>query len=92
MPLLVLTGVDYALWDWSIANSHDILSLVAGLSLLPLLAVSLGGLTLTGARLCGLLLERSSPRARARAHRAPSTDYTTTTPTAPQESSRKLAA
>jgi hypothetical protein len=94
VPLLVLTGVDYALWDWSIANSHDIVSLVAGLTLLPLVAVSLGGLALTGARLCGLLLGRSSSRVRAGAHarKARATEHTTTTPAASQESSRKLAA
>ena len=94
VPLLVLTGVDYVLWDWSIANGHDILSLVAGLTLLPLAALSLGGLVLTGIRLCKLLLDRSAPRAHT--HRAPvsqSTQSTTTTPAEHQESSsRKLAA
>jgi hypothetical protein len=93
VPLLVLTGVDYALWDWSIANGHDIVSLVAGLTLLPLAALSLGGLVLAGARLCGLLLGKSGPRARARARRAPVSQHTTTTPAERQESSsRKLAA
>ena len=58
--LLVLTAGDYLLWDWSIAEGHDIVSLVAGLTLLPLAAVSLGGLGLTGVRLFGLLLGRSS--------------------------------
>jgi hypothetical protein len=93
VPLLVLTGVDYALWDWSIANGHDIVSLVAGLTLLPLAALSLGGLVLAGARLCGLLLGKSGPRARAHARRAPLSQNTTTTPAERQESSsRKLAA
>jgi hypothetical protein len=65
VPLLVLTVVDYALWDWSIADGHDIVSLVAGLTLLPLAAVSLGGLVLTSTRVLGLLLGRSSRSARA---------------------------
>jgi hypothetical protein len=93
VPLLVLTGVDYALWDWSIANGHDIVSLVAGLTLLPLAALSLGGLVLAGVRLCGLLLGKSGPRARAHARRAPVSQNTTTTAAERQESSsRKLAA
>jgi hypothetical protein len=96
VPLLVLTAVDYALWDWSIADGHDIVSLVAGLTLLPLAAVSLGGLALTGARLVGLMLGSSSARARSRvrthARRAPETEHTTT-PAAKQEpSSSRLAA
>jgi hypothetical protein len=64
VPLLVLTAVDYALWDWSIADGHDILSLGAGLTLLPLAAVSLAGLVLVGARVLRLLLWSASPRAR----------------------------
>jgi hypothetical protein len=95
VPLLVLTGIDYALWDWSIADGHDIASLVAGLTLLPLAAVSLGGLVLTGARLLGVLLGRSGPhaRARTRARRAPATEHTTTPSAAQQESSSsRLAA
>jgi hypothetical protein len=68
VPLLVLTAVDYALWDWSIADGHDILSLGAGLTLLPLAAVSLAGLVLVGARVLRLLLWSASPRARERGH------------------------
>lgn len=95
MPLLVLTGIDYALWDWSIADGHDIVSLVAGLTLLPLLAVSLGGLVLMGARLLGFLFGSSSARARARARTrtANATERTTTAPATEQNSSSsRLAA
>jgi membrane protein implicated in regulation of membrane protease activity len=63
--LLVLTAGDYLLWDWSIADGHDIVSLVAGLTLLPLAAVSLSGLVLAGARLLAWLLGRSSTSTRA---------------------------
>jgi hypothetical protein len=68
VSLLVLTAADYVLWEWSIAEGHDVLSLVAGLTLLPLAAVSLGGLVLAGAQRLGILLGSSSTRARARAH------------------------
>jgi hypothetical protein len=89
VPLLVLTGIDYALWDWSIADGHDIVSLIAGLTLLPFAAVSLGGLALVGARLLRLLLGSSSARARARtsARKAPLPEHTTTTPATEQGSS-----
>ncbi len=93
MPLLVLTGVDYALWDWSIASGHDIVSLVAGLTLLPLAALSLGGVVLATGRLGRVLLGRYTPRSRAPARRTPISQHTTTTPAEHQESSsRKLAA
>jgi len=95
VPLLVLTGLDYALWNWSIADGHDIVSLIAGLTLLPLAAITLGGLALTCARLFGLLLGRSNPRARPhnRAHVAPTAETATTAQAAQQESSsRRLAA
>jgi hypothetical protein len=48
--LLAGTAGDYLLWDWSIASSHDILSLVSGLTLLPLAALSVGVVALAGAR------------------------------------------
>jgi hypothetical protein len=63
--LLVLTAADYLLWNWSIASGRDIMSLVAGLTLLPLAAVSFGQLVLAGGRLLALLLGRSSSSARA---------------------------
>lgn len=65
MSLLVLTVADYVLWDWSIADGHDVMSLVAGLTLLPLAAVSLGGLVLTVGRALGALLGRPLGNARA---------------------------
>jgi hypothetical protein len=95
VPLLVLTGVDYALWNWSIADGHDIVSLVAGLTLLPLAAVTVGGLALTGARLFGLLLGKSGSRARPsdHTHLASGSETATTAQAAQLESSsRRLAA
>jgi len=64
--LLVLTVADYLLWNWSIAGGHDVVSLVAGLTLLPLGTVSIAQLALGGARMIGLLLGRPSQSARAR--------------------------
>lgn len=95
MPLLVLTAVDYALWDWSIADGHDIVSLGAGLTLLPLAAVSLAGLVLVGARVLRLLVGNASPRVRAlRASRGTSATEHTPHPSAgePDSPSSRLAA
>jgi hypothetical protein len=64
--LLVLTVADYLLWNWSIAGGHDILSLVAGLTLLPLGTVSIAQLALGAARMMGLLLGRPSHSTQAR--------------------------
>lgn len=64
--LLVLTVADYLLWNWSIAGGHDILSLVAGLTLLPLGTVSIAQLALAAARLIGFLLGRPSRSVRAK--------------------------
>ncbi len=95
MLLLVLTTIDYALWNWSIANSHDITSLVAGLTLLPLAALSLGGLVILGARLMRFVLGSSSRRAHAhaRTRRASATEHTTPASATEQSSSpSRLAA
>ncbi len=56
-----LTFGDYLLWNWSLSGNHDVLALVAGLSLLPLALACLWLLTVTVAR----LLARSTRRARA---------------------------
>lgn len=60
--LLALTAADYALWDWAIADGHDILSLVSGLTLLPLAAATLAMLGVGAARLLSFALERPAAR------------------------------
>jgi hypothetical protein len=52
-----LTGGDYLLWNWSLNGNHDVLALLAGLTLPPLalacvwlLALLLGRLIAGGAR------------------------------------------
>lgn len=68
--LLVLTGGDYALWHWSIADGHDVVSLVSGLTLLPLLAATLALLAVGAARLLSAVLERPSALKRTSAQTA----------------------
>jgi hypothetical protein len=46
-----LTVSDYLLWNWSLTNGHDVLALIAGLTLLPLGTVWVWLITLTLARL-----------------------------------------
>lgn len=55
---LLLSLVDYALWNWSVGAGHDGIALAAGLTLIPLL-IALAGLLLLGAgRLVGQALQR----------------------------------
>ena len=63
--LLPLTAIDYLLWDWSVAGSHDVLALISGMTLLPLAVLSLC-LTVIGVlRLLGRSLRRSSTMVRS---------------------------
>ena len=39
--LIGLTVGDYLLWNWSLNGSHDVIALIAGLTLPPLVLVSL---------------------------------------------------
>jgi hypothetical protein len=64
--LLALTAGDYLLWKWSIAGGHDVLSLLAGCTLVPLLAISAYRLVLAGASLLSRAARRSSTSSRAR--------------------------
>jgi hypothetical protein len=93
--LLALTAGDYLLWKWSIAGSHDILSLLAGCAFVPLAAISVYRLVLAGAGLLSRMARRSSTTARAkRASRAAETTrHSPHAPTAESESSpSRLAA
>lgn len=60
-PLALVSGLtvgDYLLWNWSLTNGHDVLALIAGLTLLPLGAAWVLLLTLS----LGRLLARSARR------------------------------
>jgi acyl dehydratase len=61
-PLLAVVAADYALWDWSIASGHDVVSLVAGLTLLPMAAIALGMLAVATARFLRFLLAGATSR------------------------------
>jgi hypothetical protein len=92
--LLVLTAGDYALWAWSIAEGHDVVSLVAGLTLLPSAAACLAMLAVGAARLLGMALERPSARAgeRERAVAKPASVPSSPESAKDERASRRLAA
>jgi hypothetical protein len=99
-PLAIVSGLtigDYALWNWSLNGSHDVLALVSGLTLPPLAAACLWLLALTAARLLARTSRRSAaPAARkarsASAGRSASANANAQPSTSPQRSSRKIAA
>jgi len=52
-PLVFVSGLtigDYLLWNWSLGSNHDVLALVSGLTLPPLVIASLWLLALNVAR------------------------------------------
>jgi len=73
-PLALVSGLtvgDYLLWNWSLTNGHDVLALIAGLTLLPLGTAWVWLLTLGLARLLARSARRgSSISARRRSARA----------------------
>jgi hypothetical protein len=76
-PLVLVSGLtlgDYLLWDWSLNHNHDVLAVVAGLTLPPLALAWLWLLMVTIVRLTARPTRRSSQRAarrRVRSARAP---------------------
>ncbi len=53
-PLVFVSGLtlgDYLLWNWSLNGNHDVIALIAGLTLPPLAVVLLWMLVLACARL-----------------------------------------
>jgi hypothetical protein len=74
-PLVLVSGLtfgDYLLWNWSLNSSHDVLALVAGLTLPPLAVACLWLLALSVARViaryprrpAGLISRAGAGRAR----------------------------
>jgi hypothetical protein len=81
-PLLFVSGLtvgDYLLWNWSLSGNRDVLSLVSGLTLPPLLAACAWLLVLTLARLLMSQPERRNARA-VRASRRAETSHTSAPP------------
>ena len=62
---LALTCGDYLLWNWSLASGHDIVALAAGLTLLPLIALSGGLVGVAALSLVARLARKSSTMARS---------------------------
>jgi len=63
--VLALTVGDYLLWNWSLSANHDVLALVSGLTLPPLVLVSLWILAAGAMRLVAAFAAgRRAPRAR----------------------------
>jgi hypothetical protein len=64
--VLLLSLVDYALWNWSLGAGHDLVALAAGLTLIPLL-IALAWLVLVSAtRLVGEAMRRARASAATR--------------------------
>ncbi len=61
----LLTLCDYLLWNWSLSANHDVLALVSGMTLIPLLIALAWLVALTVARLIARTAQR--PRARSSA-------------------------
>jgi hypothetical protein len=77
-PLVVVSGLtvgDYLLWNWSLNGNHDVLSLVSGLTLVPLAVAALWLLALAIARLLASSARRPAAHARRRVARAASRQH-----------------
>jgi uncharacterized membrane protein len=64
--VVVLALGDYLLWDWSLSTNHDILALVFGMALIPLLIALAWLLVVALARLIAHTAQRSRARTGAR--------------------------
>jgi hypothetical protein len=68
-PLVFLSGLtfgDYLLWSWSLSGNHDVLALVAGLTLPPLAVACLWLLVLSVARVIASTARRPHGHVRRR--------------------------
>jgi hypothetical protein len=58
-----LTVGDYLLWNWSLSGNHDVLALVSGFTVPPLVVACLWLLVLNVTRLAGHLARRRTEKA-----------------------------
>jgi hypothetical protein len=68
-PLVFVSGLtiaDYLLWNWSLNTNHDVLALVAGLTLPPLAVSCLWLLALSAARVIARSARHPAARTRRR--------------------------
>jgi hypothetical protein len=66
-PLVFVLGLtvgDYLLWNWSLSGSHDMVALVSGLTLPPLVLASLWVLAVGATQLLALTAQRRAKRTR----------------------------
>jgi hypothetical protein len=64
-PLALVSGLtvgDYFLWSWSLNGNHDVLALIAGLSLPPLIVATLWLMALSLAGLLTRIISRPAAR------------------------------
>ncbi len=65
-PRLVIVALlalcDYLLWNWSLSANHDLLALVSGMTLIPLLLALVWLLVLAGGHLLAGVAQRSRAR------------------------------
>ncbi len=93
-PLVFVSGLtvgDYFLWNWSLNSYHDVLALVSGLTLPPLVVAALWLLALSVARV--VARSARSPRLRRRrSRRTPAPRQAVAQESAGGEPPRKIAA
>jgi hypothetical protein len=90
--VLLLSLVDYALWNWSLGAGHDLLALVAGLALIPLLIVLAWLVFLSATRLAGGAARRIHTGAATRARRRVAATSAGAGPAEPADAARRAAA
>lgn len=67
-PLVFFSGLtvgDYLLWNWSLSGNHEVIALVSGLTLPPLIVACLWLLAMSLARLLARSARRPAHRASA---------------------------
>jgi uncharacterized SAM-binding protein YcdF (DUF218 family) len=69
--VLLLSVVNYGLWNWSLGAGHDLIALVAGLALIPLLIALAWLLLVSVTRFAGDTARRLRASAAARADASP---------------------
>ncbi len=70
-PLVFVSGLtvgDYLLWNWSLSSSHEVVALVAGLTLPPLAVATLWLMALSLTRLLARFARGTGGRRRRRQH------------------------
>jgi hypothetical protein len=68
--VFALTLGDYLLWNWSLNGNHDVLALLAGLTLPPLALACLWLLTIGLAHLLGGAARRRTPAVSSTVHQS----------------------